>query len=129
MAAAANNDVVAATALLDEGTKRGLRWDDRAFCELLTACGRASAIDLGERVHAVALQHNVVQGIQYRNSRLQMYARAASFEKAEALFAELKSSGQADTVTFNVMIHGTYLLLIRVDNDVVLCSIRHLQTA
>lgn len=28
-----------AMALLDEGTKRGFKWDDRTFSVLLTACG------------------------------------------------------------------------------------------
>lgn len=96
----------AAMAQLDEGTRAGVRWDDNALCVVLVECGKAKDLASGLRVHQIAQQHNIGQSVHYLSSLLDMYVRCGELQRAEVLFAEMKQRNIANDVTQNIMISG-----------------------
>lgn len=90
--------------LLEEGTARKLQWTSRSFCALLSACGEKSALEVGERVHSLALNHKAANGLEYQDALLSMYAGCGQLTKARALFDQLRQDGLADVVSYTAMV-------------------------
>ena len=96
--------------MLEEGSARKLKYDDRTFCALLVACGEAGALDAGKSVHQIALDHGAGKGVEFLSSLLFLFARCGEFSQAEALLARLTREKLANAVTYNVMINGLFAL-------------------
>ena len=86
--------VTEAMAVLDEGTARKMQWNDRTFCALLVACGEAGELELGKRVHQIALDHKVAKASKFLSALLDMYARCGELEQAKGC-VRMKRSGAA----------------------------------
>lgn len=92
--------------LLSDGINRHLELNEEAFCSLLVACGSKRELGKGNRVHKIAIKHNVHQSAQYKSSRLRMLSGCRDMGRAEMVLQELKQSEQVTAKNFGVVIKG-----------------------
>ncbi|KAL6056938.1 Chlororespiratory reduction 2 [Balamuthia mandrillaris] len=87
--------------LFQEMQAAGMPADAFTFSIVLKACGMRKDVEMGKRVHALLLHHNIQPDAILSSTLISMYGKCGELEEARAVFQGMK---ERDLSTWNTMI-------------------------